>query len=174
MAANPRIIVEVGQTIMGGWRVLGIGPTVAVNNAREVAYVTKIAKNGPVRIAVVRNRERLVWEGKRLAGGAVVVDIEEDACPSINRHGHIAVAAQVRIDGLVRKAVVGADRALTWIGRSVGGRTITRWDLLDCAPLDDRGRIAYFAYFDSRTGPGRAIFRGDRPGWIHVSSATPS
>ena len=162
-AANPRIIVEVGQTIMGGWRVLGVGPAVAVNDARQVAYVAKVAKNGPVRIAVVRNRERLVWEGKRLAGGAVVVDIEEDACPSINRHGDIAVAAQVRIDGLVRKAVVGADRALTWIGKRVGGLTITRWDNLDCAPIDDRGRIAFFASFENRNGTHRGILIGDRP-----------
>jgi hypothetical protein len=162
-AANPRIVVEVGQTVAGGWRVLGIGPTVAVNNARQVAYVAKVAKSGPVSVAVMRNRQRMVWEGKQLAGGAVVVDIEEDACPSINQRGEIAVPAQVRIDGLVRKAVIGADRALTWIGKTVGGQTITRWDNLDCAPIDDRGRPAYFAYFDSRNRPQRGILRGDRP-----------
>jgi hypothetical protein len=163
LGAAPRIIVEVGQTVAQGWRVLGIGPTVAVNDARQVVYVAKVAKEGPVQIAVMRNRQRLVWEGKRLADGAVVIDIEEDACPSINRHGEIAVPAQIRIDGLVRKAVIGADRALTWIGRSAGGRTITRWDNLDCAPLDDRGRVAYFAYFDSPNGPRRGILIGDRP-----------
>jgi cytochrome c len=163
MAANPRIIVEVGQTVMGGWRVPGVGPVVAVNSARQVAYVAKIAKTGPVRITVMRNRQRVVWEGKRLGDGSVVIDIEEDACPSINRRGEIAVPAQIRKDGLVRKAVIGGDRALTWIGKKVGGQTITRWDSLDCAPLDDRGRIAYFANFDSRTGPQRGILIGDRP-----------
>ena len=162
-AADPRIIVEVGQTVANGWRVLGIGPAVAVNDARQVVYVAKVAKDGPVQIAVMRNRQRLVWEGKRLAGGAVVIDIEEDACPSINRHGEIAVPAQIRVDGLVRKAVIGADRALTWIGRTAGGQTITRWDNLDCAPIDDRGRVAYFAYFQNRDGQHRGILIGDRP-----------
>ena len=162
-AVEPRIIVEVGQTVANGWRVLGIGPRVAVNDARQVAYVAKVAKDGPAQIAVMRNRQRLVWEGKRLAGGAVVIDIEEDACPSINRHGEIAVPAQFRIDGLVRKAVIGADRALTWVGRTAGGQTITRWDNLDCAPLDDRGRAAYFAYFQNRDGQHRGILIGDRP-----------
>jgi hypothetical protein len=162
-AANPRIIVEVGQTVAGGWQVLGIGPRVAVNNAREVAYVAKVAKDGPVSIAVLRNRERVVWEGKRLADGAVVVDIEEDACPTINRLGEIAVPAQARIDGLVRKAVVGADRALTWVGKTARGLTITRWDNLECAPLDDRGRVAFFASFENRDGTNRGILIGDRP-----------
>ena len=71
--------------------------------------------------------------------------------------------AQARIDGLVRKAVVGADRALTWIGKEVGGLTITRWDNLECAPLDDRGRIAFFASFENRNGTHRGILIGDRP-----------
>ena len=35
IAASPRIVVEVGQTVAQGWRVLGIGPAVAVNDARQ-------------------------------------------------------------------------------------------------------------------------------------------
>ena len=163
IAASPRIVVEVGQTVAQGWRVLGIGPAVAVNDARQVAYVAKIAKTGPVRVAVMRNRQRLVWEGKQLADGAVVIDIEEDACPSINKHGAIAVPALIRKDGLVRKAVIGAGRALTWIGRTAAGQTVTRWDNLECAPLDDRGRVALFAYFQNRNGSHRGILLGDRP-----------
>ena len=153
-AANPRIIVEVGQTIAGGWRVLGIGPAVAVNDARQVAYVAKIAKDGPVSIAVLRNRERVVWEGKRLADGAVVVDIEEDACPSINKSGEIAVP---RAGPHRRAGAQGGDRRRPRADLDRQDRPRADDHALgqsrSARPSTTAARIAYFAHFEAATGP---------------------
>jgi hypothetical protein len=165
-AAKPRIVVQAGQTVDGGWEILDIGPRVALNNADQIVYVANIRKGNEIKVAAIRDRERMVWEGKQLADGSLVIDIAEDACPAINASGAIAVYGLIRKDGLQREALIGPDEAYTWVGREVGGGTITRLVGLrppsECAQIDDRGRVAYTADFASVGSGGRAVLLDNR------------
>jgi hypothetical protein len=149
-AAEPRTIAEVGQTVGKGWRLVEIGPLVAANDAGQVAFLADIGKDGEVKVALMRNKKRMVWEGKRLDDGSVVTDIDRNACPSINEDGEVAVYARIG----TKVALIGRDRPLVWVGKKVGGKTITSLNPRVCAPLDDRGRPAYVAWYETRaSGP---------------------